>query len=61
MTLEERLQQMIGQQAFAICALQTEMEKVQAELAKLKAAEEKARHQTAEEKPPAPPRPKVVE
>jgi hypothetical protein len=35
MTLEERLQQIIGQQAFAIAALQTELEKLQAELAKL--------------------------
>jgi hypothetical protein len=35
MTIEDRLKQMLGEQAFAIAALQTELEKLQAELAKL--------------------------
>ena len=34
MTLEERLQQLIGQQAFAIASLQCELDKVREQLAK---------------------------
>jgi hypothetical protein len=36
MTIEERLRLMLGEQAFAIAALQTEIEKLQVELAKQK-------------------------
>ena len=36
LTLEERLQAMIGQQAFAIASLQVELEKAQIELAKVR-------------------------
>jgi hypothetical protein len=35
MTLEERLQQMIGQQAFTIAVLQTELEKAQKRILEL--------------------------
>lgn len=47
MTVEERLQQMIGAQAFQIAILQTEIEKVQAEKAELE-------KQKAVEAPPSP-------
>jgi hypothetical protein len=45
MTVEERLQQLIGQQAIAIASLQTELEKLQGQLA----AQEKV---SDEKKPP---------